>query len=423
MRGQSSRRSFSAGMIRPSHNTARSSDLAEEVDVGNRDRADLALVFSDELYRPGMTTAQYTAALAGVIEHEAGHLLGFEHLDGDREGLDAAASILVSGVPTWQPQGPAPISQASAPINPNVGAVQDVVVDPDRPDTIYIATVNGGVWKTTNGTNSSPNWTPLTDQLPSLSTSAITIDLQKPSDASKPRPVYVGTGSASNAGSLGRQGDTTAAVGLLRTLNGGSHLGPRGCKPARRTQHFGHLCERQVHGRGDRGPFRPQRRPLLHRRCPQCGPEQDPVQSDHGRREGDRSQHRLGHGSRLRARHALARIRRRRRKWSPAEYRFREDLVAGQLGNRLAQGRFRLESKRECDRGSLPEYRSLVRRTRHAHSPRGDAEDAVRGVCRLPSSAERGHRRITDRSVPHDRPGRQSHLAFAEPTRRSRWTP
>jgi hypothetical protein len=126
-----------------------------------------------------MTVAQYAAALAGVIEHEAGHLLGFEHVDGDHVGLDALASINVTGVPKWEPQGPAPVTEISGSLNQNVGAVQDLAVDPDRPDTIYIATVNGGVWKTTNGSAASPTWAPVTDQIPSLSTSAITIDLQK----------------------------------------------------------------------------------------------------------------------------------------------------------------------------------------------------------------------------------------------------
>jgi hypothetical protein len=196
--------------------------LSEQVDVGNQDHDDLALIFSDEVYRPGMTVEEYASALAGVVEHEARHLLGLAHDDGDHDGLDALALMGVTGVPTWQPQGPAPISQASAPINPNVGAIQDVAVDPDKPDTIYIATVNGGVWKTTNGTSSSPTWTSVTDQLPSLSTSAITIDLQKPSSATTPRPVYAGTGSASSAGSLGRADDPTAPIGLLRSLDGGA---------------------------------------------------------------------------------------------------------------------------------------------------------------------------------------------------------
>ena len=35
------------------------------------------------------------------------------------------------------------------------GAIQAIAVDPNDPQTIYIGTVNGGVWRTTNGVLSS----------------------------------------------------------------------------------------------------------------------------------------------------------------------------------------------------------------------------------------------------------------------------
>ena len=146
--------------------------------------------------------------------------------------------MLVSGVPTWQPQGPAPISQAAAPINPNVGAVQDVVVDPDRPDTIYLATVNGGVWKTTNGTNSSPNCTPLT-------TAALAVDVRDHHRSAK------GLRRLDAANSLrgNRERQQCRQPGPPRRDHRGGRLaenperrhdlGPRRREPACRTQHFG----------------------------------------------------------------------------------------------------------------------------------------------------------------------------------------
>jgi hypothetical protein len=52
--------------------------LAEDVDVGNRNRGDNAFVFSDELV--GATSAYaYARSLAEIIEHETGHLLGLKH--------------------------------------------------------------------------------------------------------------------------------------------------------------------------------------------------------------------------------------------------------------------------------------------------------------------------------------------------------
>ena len=293
-------------------------------------------------------------------------------------------------MPTWQPQGPAPISQASAPINPNVGAAQDVVVDPDRPDTIYVATVNGGVWKTTNGTSTSPSWTPVTDQLPSLSMSAITIDLQKPSDATKPRPVYAGTGSTSNAGSLGRGGDTTAAIGLLRTLDGGTTWDLVGASQ---------LAGRNISDIYANGKF------LV------------VATEDHFGHNGDlffTDDALNADASKIRFKAITVDA-----KGTALNIDSATDLVsvpgtpslvyAGVVGSGVLRSTdsgktwslvntgidslkdvFRPESKRECDRGSVPEYRSLVRWTRHAHSPRGDAEDAVCGVCRPPSSARAG---------------------------------
>ncbi|PYK97182.1 MAG: hypothetical protein DME19_17175 [Verrucomicrobia bacterium] len=52
--------------------------LAEKVDVGNRDRSDKAFVFSDTLYRPGLSAEDYASKLTEVVEHEARHLLGYE---------------------------------------------------------------------------------------------------------------------------------------------------------------------------------------------------------------------------------------------------------------------------------------------------------------------------------------------------------
>src|SRR5262245_62340442 len=70
--------------------------------------------------------------------------------------------------PTWVEQGPGPIlfdSNTRIPPNsPVSGAINAIVVSPTDPDLIYVGTVNGGVWRTTNGTADSPTWIPLTDQ-------------------------------------------------------------------------------------------------------------------------------------------------------------------------------------------------------------------------------------------------------------------
>src|SRR5262245_50349200 len=69
---------------------------------------------------------------------------------------------------TWIEQGPGPILGAFNAVipnqnNPEVGAVAGVAVDPNNANVVYAATVNGGVWKTTDANDLNPNWTPLTD--------------------------------------------------------------------------------------------------------------------------------------------------------------------------------------------------------------------------------------------------------------------
>jgi photosystem II stability/assembly factor-like uncharacterized protein len=80
---------------------------------------------------------------------------------------------------TWTAQGPAPIINGQVegiPNKPVAGAVNSIVARPSDANTVWIATVNGGIWKTTNALNSSPTWVPLTDNLSSLSTGYLSFD-------------------------------------------------------------------------------------------------------------------------------------------------------------------------------------------------------------------------------------------------------
>ena len=67
--------------------------LAEHVDVGNKDRADAAFVFSDELVLPGVTLESLIVTLATVAGHEAAHLLGFAHAVGEEIPGGALAAV------------------------------------------------------------------------------------------------------------------------------------------------------------------------------------------------------------------------------------------------------------------------------------------------------------------------------------------
>jgi photosystem II stability/assembly factor-like uncharacterized protein len=147
---------------------------------------------------------------------------------------------------TWVPQGPGPTLNGEVEHipgdNPVIGAVKAIVADPNHADIIYIGAVNGGVWKTTNATAASPNWTPLTDQFPSLSIGALEMDPTDPTN----QTLVAGIGKFSSFKSSGvRQGG--ALTGLLRTTNGGHNWTQLGQDPLHGLQ------GRNVSGVGPRG--------------------------------------------------------------------------------------------------------------------------------------------------------------------------
>ncbi len=54
--------------------------LSEKIDKGNLDQSDIAFVFTDELKSAVKSAEDYASALAGFVAHEAGHLMGWEHV-------------------------------------------------------------------------------------------------------------------------------------------------------------------------------------------------------------------------------------------------------------------------------------------------------------------------------------------------------
>lgn len=84
----------------------------------------------------------------------------------------------------------------------NSGRVRQMFQDPTHPSSFYVATGQGGIWKTNNA---GKNWEPISDALPSQSIGALALD---PSDPSK---LFVGFGDPFSA----------AMPGLARSTNGG----------------------------------------------------------------------------------------------------------------------------------------------------------------------------------------------------------
>lgn len=106
---------------------------------------------------------------------------------------------------SWSSIGPRPISSEYWAGEANAsGRVIGIAPHPTDPNTCYISSASGGVWKTTNG---GTNWNPMTDELPTTNGGAISID---PADANT---IYYGTGEWQQ----GSQGD-----GLYRSTDAGA---------------------------------------------------------------------------------------------------------------------------------------------------------------------------------------------------------
>jgi len=102
----------------------------------------------------------------------------------------------LSGV-QWNQVGPSPLmidaNQNFQGAGPDSGKVDEIAIDPrgTSDQIIYIATDNGGIWKSTDG---GTTWAPMTDSLGSLSGGVVALDKGNPSI------VYYGTGNGFSAG-------------------------------------------------------------------------------------------------------------------------------------------------------------------------------------------------------------------------------
>ena len=128
------------------------------------------------------------------------------------EARDVPA-IVQTGLPTWLSAGPAPqinaqVTVVGNPPNTVTGAVEELAPHPTDPNILFVAGINGGIWRTFNAQDPTPTFTPLTDNLPSLSISSMSLNPENPNQ------LVAGVGLLSAAGRVG--GDL---VGLLVTDN------------------------------------------------------------------------------------------------------------------------------------------------------------------------------------------------------------
>jgi photosystem II stability/assembly factor-like uncharacterized protein len=131
----------------------------------------------------------------------------------DRTLLSTAIPLNPS---SWTPVGPAPAVNGFTTFIENVtGRITGLAAHPTDPNTLYIASAGGGVWRTTNG---GTTWTPLTDDQPTLFMGAIALA------PSNPSIIYAGTGEANMGPSkvANLRDNIYAGRGVLKSSDGGA---------------------------------------------------------------------------------------------------------------------------------------------------------------------------------------------------------
>ena len=120
--------------------------------------------------------------------------------------------------PLWTEEGPGPLSVPSSGYSIAAGAINAVAVDRFNSDRVFVATVGGGVWRSTDAVSArNPTWTPLTDLASALSMSTIAFDL---SDLNR-NTLYAGCAGTSHSAPL--VGSNVGPLfGLLKTTDGGT---------------------------------------------------------------------------------------------------------------------------------------------------------------------------------------------------------
>jgi photosystem II stability/assembly factor-like uncharacterized protein len=116
-----------------------------------------------------------------------------------------------SGVPTWRSIGPADAKKAQNFYTLKVtdsGRIRNILPHPTDPNTVYILSSGGGIWKTTNFERKNPTWKSVTDQVITTSGGAAAM-------GRNPNTLYFGTGDPFD-------GIPLVGGAMLKTTDGGS---------------------------------------------------------------------------------------------------------------------------------------------------------------------------------------------------------
>ncbi len=119
-------------------------------------------------------------------------------------GLTANNQRATAHAGNWRSLGIKNYTYSSGAEGVGMGRVNCIVPHPTDPETLFIGTPAGGIWKTTDG---GSNWTPLSDGIPVLGISGIAINSRNADS------IYILTGDG--------DGSNTASTGVLLSTNGG----------------------------------------------------------------------------------------------------------------------------------------------------------------------------------------------------------
>jgi photosystem II stability/assembly factor-like uncharacterized protein len=193
----------------------------------------LTLVLAPACF-PGATSVQWLNDAAAANVDDAGHLHASEGGALEAGTMEDASETSAGDASPAGPQPEAGVASEAAPPVPGAspwvnldstrptslffgqivtrpigGVAMAIRVDPRSADTVYVATSDGGVWKSTDFTSAAPHWSPLTEGV-GLTTSAIDLDPQHPDI------VYVGLSDPFADGK---------PRGVLKSSDGGAHWG------------------------------------------------------------------------------------------------------------------------------------------------------------------------------------------------------
>jgi uncharacterized repeat protein (TIGR01451 family) len=132
-------------------------------------------------------------------------------------------AVTLTNIPDYEIEGPGPITGGGADVHHDevAGAINALAIDPSNPARIFIASTDGGIWRTDDADAVDDNgflglspghvhWFNLTDQYPSLSVESLAF---LPGSSSV---LYAGIGDNASGG------DGGARTGILRTTDGGN---------------------------------------------------------------------------------------------------------------------------------------------------------------------------------------------------------